>query len=110
MCDHRTCAQLEWTSRYIEDWVYRAFAMAAAVKRGLLPIAHLNRIASPLMAVELVKHVAQEPQVIKAKRQWCKAEFLALSEEDPPAYVGSIEQRHGNLWMVAFHVLPKRRY
>lgn len=87
----------------------RLFEMAAAVRRGLLPVTHLNHFASPAMASELVAHVAIEPSAIKAKLQWCKAEFLALSPADPPAYVGSLIERQGALWMVAFQVLPPRR-
>lgn len=109
MCTHRNCTPLVHTKHHIEAWVQRAFEMAAAVRRGLLPVAHLTQFASPAMARELVNHVAIEPSAIKAKMQWCKAEFLALSPADPPAYMGSLTQRHGELWMVAFQVLPPRR-
>lgn len=110
MCDHRTCIPLVLPSHHVERWTQRTFEMVAAVRRGLLPIAHLNRIASPAMARELVKYVTTEPHTVKAKLQWCKAEFFAFSGEDPPAYTGSIAQWDGSLWLVAFHVLPPRRY
>ncbi len=109
MCTHRTCTPLVATQGQVEAWVQRVFEMAAAVRRGLLPVMHLYQYASAAMANELVRYVADEPDAIKAQLQWCKAEFLALSPADPPAYVGSLIERHGALWMVAFQVLPPRR-
>lgn len=110
MCTHQTCTPLVHPTQHIEAWVQRAFEMAAAVRRGLLPVAHLNQFTSPAMAKALVHYVVSEPHAIKTKVQWCKAEFLALSSANPPAYVGSLTQRHGELFMVAFQVLPPRRY
>lgn len=110
MCDHRTCAPLRVPIHQIEGWVNRVFEMAFAVRRGRLPVSHLSHVASPAMAAELVQHITVEPLSIKAKLQWCKAEFLAMSPADPPAYIGSLAWRHGRLRMVAFQVLPPRRF
>lgn len=110
MCDHRDCTPIHQAQRSIEQWVQRLFEVTGAIRRGLLSKDALYQFTSPALASELIAHAAIRPAAIKVKSQWCKAEFLAISTDDPPVYAGSIIQRDGRLWVSGLQILPPRRY
>ena len=109
MCDHRACTPLLVPADQLEDWVARAFEMVVAVRFGLLTVDHLYRITTPTLAHSLIAADVVQPVRLRINRQWCSAEFLALSNSDPPAYMGAVTRRAQGLRITRVQALPSRR-
>ncbi|WP_336250366.1 hypothetical protein [Stomatohabitans albus] len=110
MCDHHACAPITVDHLYLERWVNQCFEMVTAIRRGLLSIEALYRVTSPTLARECILHAAITPIKTYVKIQQCKAEFLALCAEDPPALTGSVTTRDGQLRIIGLQILPRRRF